>query len=44
MLAVSVLRLLLLGGARGVLDLMVEEGVPPDIKTLSLLIQIQNTR
>ncbi len=37
-------RLMLMGGAAGLLDLMVEEGVAPDIKTLSILLQIQNSR
>jgi pentatricopeptide repeat protein len=37
-------RLQLLGGAKGLLDLMMEEGVKPDIKTLSILLQIQNSR
>jgi hypothetical protein len=32
------------GRAAGLLDLMVEEGVAPDIKTLSILLQIQNSR
>jgi hypothetical protein len=37
-------RLMLMGGAGGLLDLMVEEGVAPDIKTMSILLQILNTR